>query len=197
MAGDADGRVPRRLRLELIAAGALLEQAGLILAGEGNLSARVGRAGFLITPRGRDKGRLDPADLVVVRWWPAAVPPEASSETRIHDAVYRLRSEAEAVVHAHPPSVQALSHGGRVPDCSLLTEGSQLLGGVAWVAALPPGSAELAEAAAHALARAPACVLEQHGAVTVGGTVDQATRRMLLLERLAALTLQTLARGRE
>jgi ribulose-5-phosphate 4-epimerase/fuculose-1-phosphate aldolase len=33
--------------------------------------------------------------------------------------------------------------------------------------------------------------------VTVGGTVDQATRRMLLLERLAALTLQTLARGRE
>ncbi|HOC42572.1 MAG TPA: class II aldolase/adducin family protein [Thermoanaerobaculales bacterium] len=196
MAGDAEERAPRRLRLDLVAAGALLEQAGLILAGEGNLSVRAGRAGFLITPRGRDKGRLEPADLVVVRWWPAAMPQEASSETRIHDAVYRLRSEVEAVVHAHPPSVQALSHRGRVPDCSLLTEGSLLLGTVAWVATLPPGSGELAEAAAHALARAPACVLAQHGAVTVGGTVDQATRRMLLLERLAALTLATLESGR-
>ncbi|HQP44043.1 MAG TPA: class II aldolase/adducin family protein, partial [Thermoanaerobaculales bacterium] len=91
MAGDAEERAPRRLRLDLVAAGALLEQAGLILAGEGNLSVRAGRAGFLITPRGRDKGRLEPADLVVVRWWPAAMPQEASSETRIHDAVYRLR----------------------------------------------------------------------------------------------------------
>jgi L-fuculose-phosphate aldolase len=189
MTGDAVGRAPRRLRLELVAAGALLEQAGLILAGEGNLSARLGDTRFLITPRGRDKGRLEPGDLVVVPRWPAEVPPAASSEIQIHGAVYRLRAEAAAVVHAHPAAVQALSCAGRLPDCSLLSEGALLVGAVAWVPALPPGGAELAEATAHALAQAPACVLERHGAVTVGGTVDQAVWRMLLLERLAALTL--------
>jgi len=187
---DSEGRVPRRLRLELIAAGAMLEQAGLILAGEGNLSVRLDGSGFLITPRGCDKGRLEPADLVVVSWRQGSIPPRASSETRIHSAVYRIRSEVIAVAHAHPPAVQALARDGRVPDCSLLTEGGDLLGTVGWVPALPPGSVELAEATAHALARSPACVLAQHGAVTVGGSVDQATRRMLLLERLAALSAE-------
>jgi L-fuculose-phosphate aldolase len=179
----------RRLRLELVAAGALLEQAGLILAGEGNLSARIDGGGFLITPRGRDKGRLEPADLVVVPRWPDEAPPAASSEVQLHGAVYRLRPEVAAVVHAHPVAVQGLSRAGRAPDCSLLTEGALLLGAVARVPALPPGSLELADATAHALAHAPACVLERHGAVTVGGTVDQALWRMLVLERLSALTL--------
>lgn len=188
MTRDAAARVPRRLRLELIAAGAMLEQAGLILAGEGNLSVRIGRRGFLITPRGCDKGRLEPADLVMVSWQQPSIPPRASSETRIHSAVYRLRPEVVAVTHAHPPAIQALARDGRAPDCSLLTEGGDLLGTVGWVPALPPGSVELAEATAHALARSPACVLAQHGAVTVGGSVDQATRRMLLLERLAELS---------
>jgi len=190
MTRDAAGCDRRRLRLELVAAGALLEQAGLILAGEGNLSARIGGAGFLITPRGRDKGRLDPSDLVVVPRWPAEVPPAASSESQLHGAIYRLRAEVSAVVHAHPAAVQGLSRSGGMPDCSLLIEGGLLLGAVARVPPLPPGSLELAEATAHALAHAPACILERHGAVTVGATVDQALWRMLVLERLAALTLE-------
>lgn len=186
--GRDGGRVPRRLRLELVAAGATLADAGVILAGEGNLSVRLEGPAFLITPRGRDKGRLEPADLVVVPAGPGMAPASASSESRIHAAVYRRRPEVLAVVHAHPPAVQALSHRGRAPDTGLLTEGAELLGSVSWVAALPPGSAELAEATAQALARCPACVLAGHGAVTVGTSMDQALRRMLLLERLAALT---------
>ena len=196
MTPEPAGRAPRRLLLELVAAGSLLEQSGLILAGEGNLSARIGGTDFLVTPRGRDKGRLDPADLVVVRGWPAEAPAAASSEVQIHGAVYRRRAEAAAVVHAHPAAVQALSCTGRLPDCSLLTEGALLLGAVAWVPALAPGSAELAEATAAALAQAPACVLERHGAVTVGATVAEAVWRMLLLERLAALTLGALEAAR-
>jgi L-fuculose-phosphate aldolase len=188
MSRDPGRRVPRRLRLELIAAGAVLAEAGLILAGEGNLSARIDGATFLVTPRGRDKGRLEPADLVVVCGPPEVVPAAASSESRIHAAIYRRRPEVRAVAHAHPPAIQALAHRGRVPDCGLLSEGGEILGSVAWVPPLPPGSAELAEASAEALARCPACVLAEHGAVTVGGTVEQAMRRMLLLERLAALT---------
>lgn len=194
MSRDLRRPVPRRLRLELIAAGAVLAEAGLILSGEGNLSARLDGAAFLVTPRGRDKGRLEPADLVVVGVGPEVAPAEASTESRIHAAIYRRRPEVRAVAHAHPPAVQALSHRGRVPDCGLLSEAGEMLGAVAWVPPLRPGSVELAEASADALARCPACVLAEHGAVTVGSTVEQAVRRMLLLERLAALTGEAEAR---
>ena len=69
-------------------------------------------------------------------------------------------------------------------------EGADLLGGAAWVAALAPGSRELAVAVAGALAQAPAAVLDRHGAVTVAADLEWALRRMLLLERMAELTAE-------
>ena len=56
----------RRLRLQLVSAGAALASSGVILSGEGNLSARLDGDHCLITPAGLDKGLLDPRDMVVV-----------------------------------------------------------------------------------------------------------------------------------
>lgn len=178
----------RGLRLQLVSAGAALASSGVILSGEGNLSARLDGNQFLITPAGLDKGRLDPRDMVVVPFDWTRVPSRASSESKLHISIYQRFSAVAAIVHAHPPQVQALDGTDRVPDCRLLTEGQQLLGRVAWVHSLEPGSDALAYEVATALEHAPACILDRHGAVTVGSSVEQALRRMLLLERLAKLT---------
>ncbi len=185
---------PRGLRLALVSAGALLESLRLIKAGEGNLSARIDINRCLITPAGRDKGRLDPSELVVipVRW--DRLPSRASSEARLHTTAYEAFPDVAAVVHAHPPQVQVLAGAGRVPDCNLLLEGQQLLNRVAGVGSMPPGSQELADAVVGALDEAQACVLDRHGAVTFGRTVDEAMRRMLLLERVATLTVASMRR---
>jgi len=178
----------RHLRLALVAAGARLASAALILPGEGNLSVRLDADTLLLTPTATDKGRLRAVDIVRVPV-SEAPPPSAnvSSEVRLHQAVYAARPEVGAVVHAHPPSVLARSLRGERPDWKLLLETQALLGPVAAVGPHPPGSEELAAGVATGLATAGACVLERHGAVTVGATLDEAMLRMLLLERVAVL----------
>ncbi len=180
----------RRHRLELVAAGARLAAAGLMLPGEGNLSARLAGGGLLITPAGADKGRLRAVELVTVPVGDELAPHAASMEATLHRELYDRHPSVMAVVHAHPPGVQALAGRGIVPDLSLLLEAGPILGGVAQVGPLSPGSRELAMTVARACAGATACVLERHGAVAIGPTVKLAVLRMLLLERLAQLTLE-------
>ena len=55
-----------RLRDALVAAGRRLGARGLISAGEGNISVRLGDDMILITPSGRRKDELVPDDLVIV-----------------------------------------------------------------------------------------------------------------------------------
>jgi len=182
----------RAAALELIAAGARLAEAGLILPGEGNLSTRLDAESCLITPAGADKGRLRAVDFLALalRLDGSPVPTGASSEAGVHIAIYRRHAEVGAVLHAHPPRVQALAGRGLPPECGLLVEGTELLGTAAWVEPCPPGSRALEEAVVAALEQAPACVLARHGALVVGRTVREALLRLLLLERLAELTLE-------
>ena len=180
----------RQLRLALVAAGARLASVGLILPGEGNLSVRLDADTLLLTPSATDKGRLRAVDVVRVSVAEAPSPSaRVSSEVRLHQAVYAARPEVGAVVHAHPPHVLALSLAGERPDWKMLLETQALLGPVAAVGPHPPGSEELAAGVATGLAEAGACVLERHGAVTIGATIAEAMLRMLLLERVAVLGL--------
>ena len=171
---------------QLAAAGSRLAAAGLVRASEGNLSARIDARRILVTPAGGVTGRLRGADLVEVALDGAPVPARASSEVHLHLEVYRRRPDVGAVVHAHPPRVLRLARAGRLPEPRHLGTDERLFGQVLEVAHFEEGSRALAVAAAGALADSVACVLRDHGAVTVGASVDQALRRMLVLERAAA-----------
>jgi ribulose-5-phosphate 4-epimerase/fuculose-1-phosphate aldolase len=189
-----------RRRKAIVAAGRRLGARGLISAGEGNLSVRLGDA-LLITPSGRRKDELAPGDLVVMplREGREAVARGArlrpSSDLAIHRAVYAARPDVLAVVHAHLPAAMALTLAGEVPDPAALPETALLLPRVPFVPFAAAGSDELAAAIAAALAEPPeplpgAALLERHGAVAVGATadpiaaLDQAVDRLELLEVL-------------
>jgi L-fuculose-phosphate aldolase len=176
------------LHTQLAAAGARLAAAGLVCHSEGNLSVRIEGRRCLVTPTGGITGRLTGADMVEVPVDPGRVPPRASSEVRLHLEIYRSRPDVGAVVHAHPPQVLRLARDGRLPDPRFLDADQQLFGRVVGVPYFEEGSTALAKSAAAALEDASACVLSDHGAVTVGGTIEIALRRMLYLERAAART---------
>jgi L-fuculose-phosphate aldolase len=173
---------------QLTAAGARLAAAGLVRGSEGNLSVRIDGGRCLVTPTGGVTGRLTGADMVEVPLEPGRVPQRASSEVRLHLEIYRRRPDVGAIVHAHPPRVLRLARGGRLPDPRFLDTDQQLFGRVVEVPYFEEGSTALAKSAAAALEEASACVLSDHGAVTVGATVESALRRMLYLERAAART---------
>lgn len=136
--------------------GERLRQEGLVGANFGNMSVRDG-AGFLIT---RNGAFLDcPKELVHVSL-AGSVPPEASSEYRLHREVYRLTRHL-AVVHAHPPHAVAISLHR---DCIIPvdSEGEMFCSSIPVVTG-PPGSMEMAERAASALKDGVAVIVRGHG----------------------------------
>lgn len=183
----------RALREAIVRAGARLGRRGLIAAGEGNLSIRLDRRRLLITPAGRRKDELEPDDLVIVSSALSAAPASGaarpSSDVTIHRAIYAARPDVSAVVHAHVPAAMALSTAGEVPDPAALPETALLLPRLPFVPFGTPGSRDLARRLAAALAEAPepypgAAILERHGAVAVGTTIDEAVDRVELVDVL-------------
>ena len=179
----------------LIRAGRRLGARGLIAAGEGNLSVRLDPDRLLVTPTGRRKDELDPADLVVV--WLGhperdAVSPSGlgpTSDLAIHLAVHAARPDIGALAHAHLPASMALTLAGEWPDPAALPETAFHLPRLPMVAFGEMGSAELAARITAALTEGPepfaeAAILERHGAVAVGRDVDQAVDRLELIEVL-------------
>jgi methylthioribulose-1-phosphate dehydratase len=97
---------------ELIAAGKAMFTLGLMPATSGNLSCRLDDGRIAITVSGSHKGRLSPADFVLVGAGGAAcVGPPPSAETALHAQIYRRCDGAGAVLHAHAPSAVVLSRG--------------------------------------------------------------------------------------
>jgi L-fuculose-phosphate aldolase len=184
-----------QLRDALVAAGRRLGSRGLISAGEGNLSVRLGTGTLLMTPSGRRKDELAPDDLLVVpiaappgEWWPAGAP-RPSSDVAIHRAVYAARADVLAVVHAHLPASMALTLAGEVPDPQALPETAHFIPRLPYLPFKTMGSAELAADVAAVLTSEPvpfpgAVLLERHGAVAVGGNLDEAVNRLELVEVL-------------
>jgi len=184
----AEARVKeRKLRAELVAAGARLARLGLVRGNEGNFSARLDQTSFLLSPRGRFKGALQAWELVRA---PLAgpLPPEASSEGLLHQTILASHDQVGAVLHAHPPAVLRLLRLGRRLDAQVLRETSATLV-PSVLEDLPPGSWELAMAAAQAVGESNALLLPRHGAVVVGAGVGETLALLEALELAASLCL--------
>ena len=136
----------KKLKNEIVQISKRLYNRGLIVATDGNVSARLSKDEILITPKGKGKGFLTENDIVKIplEWdgtrnpnpaptrggaspesrTPAPLP---SSEYKMHLEVYRQRKDVNAVVHTHSPYATAYSTT-RKPLKPLLAE-SVLLGG--------------------------------------------------------------------
>jgi len=183
--------VEQDLRSALVQAGRDLHRQGMMAGASGNLSVRLGQDRVLLSPSGAVKGRLRPSSLLVVDMEGQVVNGEGrpSSETALHLAIYRFLPLVGAVVHAHPVYATALAAAHRGIAVDILPEALFALGSVACVPYLPPASSALGEAVAQALAGADGALLFNHGAVTVGTTVQSAARKMEVLEALAEVTV--------
>jgi L-fuculose-phosphate aldolase len=179
----------RALTQALIDAGRRLDGLGLVLARDGNLSVRLGPNRVLITATGVRKREITPERLVEVDIERTVVGEgQASSELGMHLAVYRLRPDAGAVVHAHPPVATGFACAGRGLTEPLLPEAVVHLGPVPIVPYATPGSLELEAEIEQAAGEHQGFLLANHGAVTLGATIEEATDRMETLEHLARIT---------
>ncbi|WAX80716.1 class II aldolase/adducin family protein [Streptomyces sp. KMM 9044] len=161
---------------------------GLVVGTSGNVSLRVGET-VLVTPSGVPYDRLTPDDVTGVdltgRQILGTLAP--TSELPMHLAVYRTTG-ARAVVHTH--AVHATAVSTLVDELPLIHYMAAALGGPARVAPYATyGTDELAENMLRALEDRAGCLLQNHGTVTYGTTLDQAYDRTAQLEWMCRLWL--------
>ncbi|KJY42640.1 fuculose phosphate aldolase [Streptomyces sp. NRRL B-1568] len=161
---------------------------GLVVGTSGNVSARVGDV-VLVTPSGVPYDRLGPEDAVGVTLDGRRVIGELAptSELPMHLAVYRT-TDAAAIVHTHAVHATAVSTlVTEVPPIHYMTAA---LGGPVRVAPYALyGSDELAEGVLRALDGRTGCLLQNHGTLTYGATLDQAYDRTAQLEWMCRVWL--------
>ncbi|HYN30527.1 MAG TPA: class II aldolase/adducin family protein [Dermatophilaceae bacterium] len=181
---------------QLLDAGRVAVERGLVQASGGNLSARLPEGdAFLVTGTGTWLDRLRPEDLAVVGLdGDHRSGPRPSVEWRLHARTYAVRPDVRAIVHLHPQHAVLVDMLGHRIRCTTLDH-AYYLGSVARVPFLPSGSEELADAAAEAVRDHDAVVLAHHGCSALGDTVPMALRRALNLEEAAALTYRLVLAG--
>ena len=176
-----------------------MEQKGLVAASDGNVSCRIGEDRLLVTPSGRPKGSLAPSDLILTDMGGQVISGTGrpSSELRMHLLIYREREDVRSVVHAHPPMLTAMTLAGMPFPADALPELRLTLGAVPTAPYATPTTEEVPASIAPLVAGHRAILLERHGSVTMGKTMEEAYLRLEKLEHAAhTLYYATLLAGR-
>ena len=177
-------------------AAAHLYERGHGAPGDGNISVRLSERYLLTTPTQSHKGRLKTSDIVKVRAATGeGVDGIPSSEWRMHLAIYNARPDDHAIVHAHSPHTVGLTVSGHSLETPVVPEAIQVLGAVPTVPYASPTTAAVADAVLPFALRYNAFVLERHGPVTLGGTLDEALGRLEVIEHTAKITSVGIATG--
>ena len=177
---------------QLVKCGRELYENGLVKGTSGNISAKIPDAdSFLIKPSGARMKDLKPEELVLVDLQGNKIRGKrsVSLETPIHAAIYRTRKDVQAVVHTHAPTATAFGIA-RTEILPLQVEVFMFLpNGVPVVPFEPPGSEALAEAVQKRMVKYDAVILENHGIVTVGSTIEAACNLNEMVEEAAKIQL--------
>ena len=166
-----------------------LAARGLIAGQDGNISVRLSSTRVLVTPSGLIKSLVNPGDMVEVdlagRKRRGRHNP--TSELDLHLRILRRRKDVGAVVHAHPPVATGFAVAGESFNTLVLPELIFLIGEVPLVPYGTPGTPELGDRVEAVIDGHEAVLLANHGAVTVGETLDRAWIRMESLEHAAQI----------
>jgi L-ribulose-5-phosphate 4-epimerase len=164
---------------------------GLMAGTSGNFSLRVPQTQkMVITPSAIDYDDMVLEDIVVMNLTGEMIEGNRrpSSEWRMHAAIYEELPHVNAVVHTHSPYASSFAVLSE-PIPVVLIEMAVLGGDVPVTPFAMSGTKELGVKVARTLHRngRHACLLENHGALTVGNTMDLAYKRAIYLEDAAKI----------
>ncbi len=171
---------------------------GWVANHDGNLTVRLPAGRLLATPTAMSKAELTEHDLLVLdaRGKVLHGRHRPFSELSLHRAVYEVREDVGAVLHAHPPAATAFGVAGKVLDPCIIAEAVVSLGDrIPLIPYAFPGCAEGLDALREAIRFDDVVILENHGALSVGRDPEQAFLRMELCEHLARIHLEATALG--
>ncbi len=186
-----------QLRAQVLAACRDLMEAGLLKRTAGNVSVRVAD-GLLVTPADVPFQEMTADSLCkmsVISPPAHNAVPRPTSGWALHQSVMRTRPDVMAVIHAQPPFATAVAAQRRGLDAvhySIAAFGGVTVPVVDYAHF---SSTALARDVARAVASRHGCLMANHGALTVGRSLEEAAHRMETLEELARIDTYTRMTG--
>ncbi len=164
---------------------------GLTTSTGGNISLRGDGESLWMTPAGFDKAEVAPEDIVHVDARGTVTGRHRpSSELPFHRRIYDTRPDIDAIVHAHPVNLVAFCVCRQTPEPQLFAPAARLCDPIAYAPYELTGTDRLADAAGHAFeGGAHVALLENHGVLTTGATLDEAVARLEALDLLAEIQI--------
>jgi len=188
----------RQIREKIIETAAMLHHKNMLAACDGNISYRYDDNTILITPSGKPKFLLAEEDIAVVDMNGDVIKGKPSSEMLMHLEVYKMRADARAVIHAHPPTAVAYSiahpAAEEIPGRSF-SELILALGKLPIVPFQMPGSLEMGTALHPFIKNYKVMVLARHGALSFGEDLIEAYIGMERLEHSCEILLKAQSFG--
>jgi len=195
----ASVRSESELRTDIVELGRRLWARGFVASNDGNISVRLDGDRILTTPTGVSKGFMTTDMMVITDRTGRKISGErnASSELKMHLAVYDLRPDVQAVVHSHPPLATGFAVAGIPLDKAVLAEVICTLGCIPIADYATPSTAELPAAVAQYIKAHDGLLLANHGALTVGSDLFNAYYKMETVEHFAQISLVARTLGGE
>lgn len=180
-----------RLREELCRIGRRLYERRLTSGAGGSISARTSKNEVLIKPSGFSLADMVPEHIVKMNLKGEVLegkyPP--STDAPWHLMIYGMRSDVNAIVHAHPPICGGFACAGVSLDIPTFTEVIIQIGRIPFMDYATPTTMDYARKVAESLKDANALLMKNHGIITLGANLEQAFQRAELLEDFARMVL--------
>lgn len=166
-------------------------EKGFVAAYDGNISCRTEDNTFLITRSGICKGDVTEKDIIEIDAHGKILKGKykISTEHKIHLYAYKIRKEINAVVHCHPVYATAMALLGKGLNEHYLPEVMLTLGKIPLCKYATPSTNDVPESMEPYIHYSAAMLLENHGAVTLGKTLDDAYYKMEKLEHYSKILL--------
>jgi len=157
---------------------------GLTTTSGGNISVIDDNGDIWITPSAVDKGSLRPSDIMCVKTDGTITGRhKPSSEFPFHKAIYEIRPDIKAIIHAHPPALVSFSIVHQIPDTNVISQAKYICGPIGYAEYELPGSVQLGERIAAEFKKGfMAIIMENHGTVLGGTDLIDAFQRFETLE---------------
>lgn len=171
-------------------AGRFMLHNDLTWGNAGNLSARINPDQFVITASGTQLGELTQDNFVILDFGGRSISPgKPSKETPMHRAVYEMRSEIQAVVHASPFYSTLIACSDLEIPNNLFVENMYYLERVRRVNYHHPGTNALADEVRDIAADTNIILMQNHGVLVYDISVMEALVALQTLEMVSRMVI--------
>lgn len=186
-----------KIRKELTKYGHKIVDKGLVAGAGGNISARSGDI-IYVSPSGFALDEIEEKNFIEVDICTGQTLKKGTRPTCeiiMHLSCYLIRQDIKAIIHTHQSLATGIASAG-IEFKPMLPDFVAIVGDVPIIDFILPATKALADAVAGVIKNHNACLLANHGCITVGATLKEAFYRADIIEDAAKSLVVAMAVGK-